>query len=94
MKNAVLHLLAQRTEFPDDPILKFENIQKQVESPFTVYESILKQLRGDGNKCPEHIACSYAYQIVSSVPGIEFEPRLYVGVDAADHFLHFAGRSQ
>ena len=35
---------AQRTEFPDDPILKFENIQKQVEAPFTVYansESIL-----------------------------------------------------
>ena len=27
-------------------------------------------------------------QIVSSVPGIEFEPRLYVGVDAADHFLN------
>ena len=35
---------AQRTEFPDDPILKFENIQKQVKTPFTVYvgfESIL-----------------------------------------------------
>ena len=28
---------AQRTEFPDDPILKFENIQKQVEAPFSVY---------------------------------------------------------
>ena len=52
---------AQRTEFPDDPIIKFENIQKQVEAPFTVYadfESILKQLSGDGNKCQEHIACS------------------------------------
>ena len=70
---------AKRTEFPDDPIVKFENIQKQVEAPFTVYadfESILKQLSGDGNKYQEHIACSYAYQIVSSVPGIEFEPRL------------------
>ena len=81
---------AQRTEFPDDPILKFKNIQKQVEAPFTVYadfESILKQLSGDGNKCQEHIACSYAYQIVSSVPGIEFEPRLHVGVGAADHLL-------
>ena len=77
---------AQRTEFPDDPILKFENIQKQVEATFAVYadfESILKQLSGDGNKCQEHIACSHAYQIVSSVPGIE-----YVGVDAADHFLN------
>ena len=42
---------SQRTEFPDDPILKFENIQKQVETPFTVYadfESIPKQLSGDG----------------------------------------------
>ena len=76
---------AQRTEFPNDPILKIENIQKQVEADF---ESILKQLSCDGNKCQEHIACTYAYQIVSSVPGIEFEPRLYVGVDAADHFLN------
>ena len=81
---------AQRTEYPDDPILKFENIQKQVEAPFTVYadfESILKQLSGDGNKCQEHIACSYAYQIVSSIPGIEFGPRLHVEVGAAGHFL-------
>ena len=81
---------AQRTEFPDDPILKFENIPKQVEVPFTVYadfESILKQLSGDGNKCQEHITSSYPYQIVSSIPGIEFGPRLYVAVDAANHFL-------
>ena len=44
---------AQRIEFTDDPILKFENIQKQVEAPFTVYAdfvSILKQLSDDGNK--------------------------------------------
>ena len=81
---------AQRTEFPDDPILKFENIQKQVEAPFTVYvgfESILKQLSGDGNKCQEHIACFSAYQIVSSVPGVEFKPRLRIGVGAACHSL-------
>ena len=78
---------AQRTEFPDDPTLKFENIQKQVQAPFTVYadfESILKQLSA---KCQEHIACSYVYQIVSNIPGIEFGQRLYVGVDAAGHFL-------
>ena len=77
----------QRTEFPDDPILKFENILKQVQAPFTVYadfESILKQLSA---KCQDHIACSYAYQIVSSIPGIEFGQRLNVGVDAAGHFL-------
>ena len=74
---------AQRTEFPDDPILK-----KQVQAPFTVYadfKSILKQLSA---KCQEHIACSYAYQIFSSIPGIEFgKQRLYVGVDAACNFL-------
>ena len=81
---------AKRTEFPDDPILKFENIQKQVEASFIAhadFESILKQLSGDGNKCQEYIACSHAYQIVSSVPGVEFEPRLFVGIGAADHFL-------
>ena len=62
---------AQQTKFPDDLIVKFENIQKKVEAPFTVYadfESILKQLSGDGNKYQEHITFSYAYQIVSSVP--------------------------
>ena len=51
------------------------------------FESILKQLSGDGNNCQEHITCSYAYQIVSSIPGVEFEPMLHVGVGAADHFL-------
>ena len=63
---------AQCTEFPDDPIVKFKNVQNQVEAPFTVYadfESILKQL-SDGNKYEEHIACSYADQIFSNVPGI------------------------
>ena len=82
MKNAVLHLL------PNE--LNFENIQKQIEAPFTVYadfESILKQLCVDGNKCQEHIACSYAYQVVSSIPGIEFGTRLHVEVDAAGHFI-------
>ena len=29
---------AQRTEFPDDPILKFENILKQIQVPFTVMQ--------------------------------------------------------
>ena len=38
-------------------------------------------------KYREHLACSYAYLIVSRVPGLEFEPRLYVGEDAAEHFL-------
>ena len=50
------------------------------------FESILKQL-SDGNKYQEHIACSHAYQIVSNVLGIEFEPRLHGGVDVADHSL-------
>ena len=45
MKNAVFAFAAERTEFPNDPIVKFENVQKKVEAPFTVYtefESILK----------------------------------------------------
>ena len=42
---------------------------------------------GDGNKCQGNVTCSYAYQIVSSVPGVEFGSRIYVGVDAAEHFL-------
>ncbi len=81
---------AQRTEFPEDPVVKFKNIQNQVKAPFTIYadfESILKH-SSDGNKYQEHIACSYAYHIASSIPGVEFESRLYVGEDAVDHFLN------
>ena len=38
---------AQSTEFPDDPSVEFENIQRRVEAQFTVYadvESILKEV--------------------------------------------------
>ena len=66
----------------------------QVEAPFVVYadfESILKPVNqpcGEhSTKKDEHIACSYSYLITSRVPGIEFQPRLYVGLDAAEHFL-------
>ena len=38
-------------------------------------------------KYQQHTACSYMYQIVSDVPGVTFEPRLYVGSDAAYNFL-------
>ena len=31
---------AQRTKFPDDPAVKFGNVQKQVEAPFTVYADV------------------------------------------------------
>ena len=38
-------------------------------------------------KKDEHVACSYLYLITYRVPGVEFEPRLYVGPGAAEHFL-------
>ena len=40
----------------------------------------------DGNKYQGNIACSYAYQIASNVPGVKFDSRIYVG-DAVDHLL-------
>ena len=69
---------AQRTAFPDIHC----KIQKCPKSS----RSILKQL-SDGNKYEKHIACSYAYQIVSNIPGVEFDSRIYVGEDAVHHFL-------
>ena len=75
-----------RAEFP---VVKFKNIRNQVAAPFVFYtdfESVLKIL-SDCNKYQEHIACSYAYQIVSNIPGVEFAPWLYVGEYAANHFL-------
>ena len=41
---------AQRTKFPDDPICRFTNIQKQLPAPFVVFadfESILKPVDKD-----------------------------------------------
>ena len=53
----------QRTEFPEDPVVKFRNVKNQLATPFVVYanfESILKNL-SDNNKYQEHVACTYPY---------------------------------
>ena len=58
-------------------------------APFVAYadyESILRSIQ-DKNKTQEHVACSYGYQIVSKIPGLEFETRHYIGLDATEHFL-------
>ena len=73
----------QLAKFPNDPRCRFTNIQKQLPAPFVVYadfESVLKPLsdmdttqgveeEGKPSIVPyqEHIACSFAYKIVSSV---------------------------
>ena len=84
----------QKTSFPEDPYVKFQAIEKQVPAPFAVYadfESILQPVNTSSGSCTyksnEHLACSYAYLITSRIPGIQFEPRLYFGLDAANHFL-------
>ena len=66
----------------------------QVEAPFVVYgdfECLLKSVNQPvgqhSMKTNEHQPCSYSYLITSRVPGVEFEPRLYVGTDATEHFL-------
>ena len=69
--------------------MKFKNIKNQLPEPFVVYadfESILQSLN-EKNKVQEHRACSYAYHIVSNIPGVEFEPRMYLGLDAAERLL-------
>lgn len=71
---------AQRIKFPEDVVVKFRNIKNQLQAPFIVYadfESILKEINSK-NKYQEHIACSYLYHIVSSIPGVRFEPRIYL----------------
>ena len=86
---------AQRIEFPEDTTVQFKNIEKQVKAPFIVYadfESLLREMDDTSGaksvKYQEHIACSYAYYIVSNVPGIEFQLKEYVGPNAAEHFLN------
>jgi len=83
----------QRIEYPEPrtpgATLKFEHIKNQLQAPFTVYadfESILEQVDVN-NKIQEHTACSYAYHITSTIPNVKFDPRLYLGENAIDHFL-------
>ena len=71
----------QLAKFPNDPRCRFTNIQKQLPAPFVVYadfEYVLKRFSdmdtthgveevGKPSIVPyqEHIACSFAYKIVS-----------------------------
>lgn len=79
--------------FPEEDYVEFKNIRNQVEEPFVVYadfESTLKPIDEGTDKTrkyQEHQACSFAYTIVSRVPGIEFEPKLYLGEDAPERLL-------
>ena len=84
----------QKTSFPKDPTIRFKSTEKQLEAPFVLYadfESLLQPVdKASGKrtvKYEEHVACSYAYLITSRIPGVEFPPRIYVGLDAAEHFL-------
>ena len=95
----------QRVGFHEDPKCFFSNIQKQLQAPFEVYadfESVLEAL-GDvdttqgvslgeeSSTTPyqEHVACSFAYKIVSSVLQDVNKPIVYYrGEDAAGEFVH------
>ena len=93
----------QRTKFPKDPRCIFTNIQKQLQAPFVVYaDSILKPVseevdvtQGVGvgvesstTVFQEHIPCSFAYKIVSSVdPDLSRPLVMYRGEDAAEKFV-------
>ena len=68
----------QRTKFSEDPRCPFTNIQKRLPAPFVVYAdfvSILKPVVEDVDTTQgfsthvfqEHVPCSFAYQVVSSV---------------------------
>jgi hypothetical protein len=79
--------------------VEFSSIEKQLKAPFIVYadfESVLENVdivTGKTVKFQRHRACSYMYHIVPTFPNLisnssSFNAtRLYVGKDAAEHFL-------
>jgi hypothetical protein len=89
----------QKTVFPEKTIVEFSSIEKQLKAPFVVYadfESVLENVdivTGKTAKFQRHSACSYMYHIVPTFPNLissssSFNAtRLYVGKDAAEHFL-------
>ena len=79
----------QRTIFPSETQVKFKNVQNRMRSHFVCYadfESILEPTT-EGNTIESHKVCSFAYKIVSDLPGLTFAPRLYIGVNAGLRFL-------
>ena len=84
----------QLLTFPEEDFVEFNSIHKQVEHPFVVYadfESILHPINEEKQKTKryqEHDACSFSYYIVSRVPGVSFEPKTYIGKNAAETFLN------
>ena len=87
----------QKTIFPEDPNLKFTNIQNQLKAPFVIYadfEALLKPIppskkNDDASMVnyQKHLACSFSYHIVSICPEFDGRNTLYFGEDAADVFL-------
>ena len=94
----------QNTKFPKDLRCRFTNIQKQLVAPFVVYadfESVLKPIsdidttqgvtlgeESSTTAFQEHIPCSFAYKIASSVdPDFSRPLVMYRGEDAAEKFV-------
>ncbi len=83
----------QKVVFPEKPMVQFKAIEKQFPIPFVVYadfESVLEPvdiLTAQTTKFQHHRAYSYMYTIVSTLPNVEMESRLYVGTDTVTHFL-------
>ena len=94
----------QNTKFPKDPRCRFTNIQKQLLAPFVVYadfESVLKPFsdidttqgvtlgeESSTTAFQEHVLCSFAYTIASSVdPDFSRPLVMYRGEDAAEKFV-------
>ena len=83
----------QKTVFPENTVVEFTNIAKQMQAPFTVYadfESVLESVNQGTKKTKKyqlHTACSYSYIIISNVSGVSFSSKLYVGGKAAEHLL-------
>ena len=95
---------AQNTKFPKDPRCRFTNIHKQLAATFVVYADFASALKPvsdidttqgvvlgeESSLTPyqEHVPCSFAYKIVSSVdPDVSQPLVMYRGEDAAEKFV-------
>lgn len=70
-------------------IMKFHEHDKSLMMPYVIYadfECLVAEI-DDKGKTHKHEPCSYAYRVVSNVPGRPSYSRMYRGVDAVVHFL-------
>ena len=83
----------QRTVMPSDPLMKFGNFKYRQRNLITIYgdfEAIVKpcsKTSGQSELISEHQPSGYSYVVISPIPELCTQVKVYRGEDSADRFI-------